>query len=160
MYHIRNYKSAFVQLPPPGNKFNHLIAISFNSLLAIWRQWLWATSFCFNPCLYIFLVNNFHKTFFARHCQYPQIQNRGMEIIYFIYKFISILHRKCLLFNKLREHPSGVDVGSDESGSYVMVYSIEEVSHGHVHMGNGGFQSGILMARIPISDTRNYCGGW
>lgn len=82
-----------------------------------------------------------------------------MEIIYFIYKFISILHRKCLLFSKLREHPSGVDVGSDESGSYVMVYSIEEVSHGHVHMGNGGFQSGILMARIPISDTRNYCGG-
>lgn len=24
-------------------------------------------------------------------------------------------------------------------------------------MWNGGFQSGILMATIPISDTRNYC---
>lgn len=49
--------------------------------------------------------------------------------------------------------------GSGEPESSVMVYSIEEVSPGVASMGKGGFQSGILMVRIPISDTRNYYGG-
>lgn len=39
-----------------------------------------------------------------------------------------------------------------------MVYSIEEVSPGDASMGNGGFQSGTLMVRILIADTRNYYG--